>query len=133
MSGYTSGQLETAYKTPRRPLLIRWSKPRYMMTPLSELVDCTSKTAGLAVTGEFLTLVVQGMTDDRYFLNNTRHLAWFNQPGNPWYRMPTFGIVNDLIEGRLLGEPGEGFFENLWVKRVEQGRMDADGLMLVSP
>jgi hypothetical protein len=72
-------------------------------------------------------------TNGRYFLNNTRHLAWFNQHGNPWYRMPAFGVVNDLLDRRLLPEEGEGFFLNLHGgDRTEQDQMEMDLFMLVS-
>jgi hypothetical protein len=72
-------------------------------------------------------------TDIRYYLSPGRNLAWFNQPGNPWYRMPAFGIVNDLIDGRLLPEQGEGFFQDLWGEGYQARRdMEAECFMLVS-
>jgi hypothetical protein len=68
-----------------------------------------------------------------YFLNPTRDLNSFNQHGDPWYRMPALGVVNDLVEGRLLGEPGEGFFESLKGEFFDQEEeMEANGFMVVS-
>lgn len=98
----------------------------------SEQVGSISKTVELGVTGKLFFLCTHHMAHDRYYLNASRHLAWFNQYGNPWYRMPTFGVVNDLIEGRLLGEPGEGFLQDVGDYHKEQSDMEMDGLMLVS-
>jgi hypothetical protein len=103
-----------------------------MMMQWSEQVGSILKTVELGVTGKFFFLCTHHMAHDRYYLNVSRHLAWFNQYGNPWYRMPTFGVVNDLIEGRLLGEPGEGFLEDVRDYHNEQSEMEIDGLMLVS-
>lgn len=73
------------------------------------------------------------VTDASYFLNKTRDIAQLNQHGNPWYRMPAIGIVNDILEDRLLPEAGEGFFLNLFGYDCSaQHQMEADQLLLVS-
>jgi hypothetical protein len=57
----------------------------------------------------------------------------YNQKGKPWYRMPTFGLVSDIVSGTIDAQPGEGFLYDAFAKGHTRGMnaMDASMLMMV--
>jgi len=50
----------------------------------------------------------------RYYISSERDILADNQPGKPWYRLSTIGIVMQLRDGLIDPVESEGTFYDCW-------------------
>jgi hypothetical protein len=72
--------------------------------------------------------------DSSHFLNEDRDFASYNEFGKTWYRMPTFGLVTDIVCGAIEAQQGEGYIYDAFEDSDVSGMndMEASSLMMVS-